>query len=97
MPCTFGALVQGPNITENYLAGLAIDGSADVTITNGTFADNWGGYWGGGGMVVQGNAVVRVEMSSFTGHSRARDDSEEKLAGRQSRQGTIMCGTAFLH
>lgn len=82
--------MQGPNITENYFAGLAIDGSANVTIADGNFSNNWAGDKSAttsGAMVVRGNAVVEVEKSTFTANGfTGNTGSEETVAGMKPVQ-----------
>lgn len=80
----FAALMQAPNITRNYFAGLAIDGSANVTIANGNFSNNRPGIKSAttsGAMVVKGDAVVEVEQSSFSRNGFRNSGSQE--AGMQ--------------
>jgi hypothetical protein len=79
-------LLQGPQVTVNYFTGLAIDGSADVSINSGTFTDNWGGSWGVGALLVQGSAVVQVVQSTFSVNGKPERASFGMYAGMQCRQ-----------
>lgn len=65
----WGPVLQGASITQNDVAGLVVNGSADVTITNSTFSNNWRRVYDGSSLVIDGNASVHMASVVFRNNS----------------------------
>lgn len=73
-------LLQNPVVTGNSFAGLLVNGTALVTIANGTFANNLASPLGGGAIIIDGDAVVRIVRSTFNENGDG-ESTENKSAG----------------
>jgi len=62
-------VLQGASITQNDVAGLVVNGSADVTITNSTFSDNWRRAYEGSSLLIDGNTSVQMASVLFRNNS----------------------------
>jgi hypothetical protein len=65
--------VQGANITGNTVAGLVVDGSAEVTIINSTFMDNKRHKYGGAALIAGGASTLRVSDTRFQNNTHEED------------------------
>jgi hypothetical protein len=65
--CKLGGscLLQGANVTGNKVAGLVVNGTADVSITNSSFTNNSRVVWHGAAFVAGGNAAVHIAETVF--------------------------------
>jgi hypothetical protein len=65
--------VQGANITGNKVAGLVIDGSAEVTIANSTFLNNTRDKYGGAALIAGGASTLTVTATRFQDNKHEED------------------------
>jgi hypothetical protein len=60
--------LQRAVIAGNDVAGLVLNGSADVTIRDSNFTDNIRQVWSGAALVAAGQSRLRVERTYFVGN-----------------------------
>jgi hypothetical protein len=65
---------QGAKLTGNVVAGLVVDGSADVTITNSHFVNNTRDKYGGSALIAGGASTVKVTDTQFQDNGHGTDD-----------------------
>lgn len=61
--------MQGANVTHNAVAGLVVNGTAEVSISNSSFVKNERAWWHGGALVADGNATVHVAGTIFASNA----------------------------
>ncbi len=61
--------MQGAVIAGNDVAGLVLNGSADMTISGSSFIENVRQVWSGGALVAAGRSRLRVERTYFVNNS----------------------------
>lgn len=66
-------LLQGAVITGNDVAGLVLNGSADVAITDSSFVGNKRKHHAGGALIAAGRSRLRVERTQFINNSAETD------------------------
>lgn len=66
--------LQGANITGNIVAGLVVDGSADVSISNSHFVDNTRDKYGGSALIAGGASTLKVTDTRFQDNGHGTDD-----------------------
>lgn len=62
------ASIKGAILTRNDVAGLAVNGSAEVSISNSSFSRIARETWDGAALVAGGRATVRVAGTVFEGN-----------------------------
>lgn len=72
-PCLLS--VQGAKVTANIVAGLVVDGSADVTIANSDFLDNNREKYGGSALIAGGTSNLRIAGTRFNKNGHESDDT----------------------
>jgi hypothetical protein len=65
--------VQDANITGNKVAGLVVDGSADVTLTDSQFRKNNRAKHGGSALIAGGTSALRVARTIFKDNLHGAD------------------------
>lgn len=64
---------QGANVTDNVVAGLVVDSSADVTIINSNFSGNSRQQYGGSALLARGTSALLVQKTEFARNRHAKD------------------------
>lgn len=57
------------------MAGLVVDGAADVTISSSNFTENNRARYGGSALIAWGQSTVRVTQTGFVANAHGEDDT----------------------
>lgn len=73
------------------MAGLVLNGSADVTITDSSFVGNERKYHSGAALIAAGRSRLRVERTQFVNNSIEARDEEAGLLPAEFPNAVLCC------